>query len=589
MCGIFAYNGIQSAAAQLVFDGLRSLEYRGYDSWGVAAIGTTGIIIKKRIGKLRDGSVREIPNTHVAIGHTRWATHGGVSERNAHPHLSCDGSIALVHNGIVENYSELKNELCKKGHQFSSETDSEVIVHLLEEERRTHDLPIALKNTFGQLRGSNAVVVLEKGSNTVGAVTSGSPLIVGHAKHEVFFASDPAAIYPYTSFITHVEDGTVVICHNKKLAFIDVQTGKKMHLKFHSATAQVQTTSKGSFSHYMLKEIHEQPDLLRLFSKNDVVDFSGLQKIALEMKQAKKRYVVGCGSSYYLAQMAQYFLAQAGMDTTPLMGSEFLHSIPPLTKHDYVLVLSQSGETMDCIVPVKEALKSGAAVGALVNVQDSTLYRLATTPVLIHAGQEKAVASTKAFCCTLAHVHLLSKLMGGEKPDTTWLTEVASSTEKVFSKKVLSVIKKCAAVLKNKQQVFCLGRGISYPLALEAALKIKEVSYIHAEGFAGGELKHGPLALFTKGTVCIVFAPNDATYTEVISSAMEMKARGGSIIGVSPLKNVVFDIHVPIDDRGLGTLFPQLVVAQLLGYLLAIAKRHDPDMPRNLAKSVTVK
>lgn len=588
MCGIFAYSGSRNEAAQLVFTGLKSLEYRGYDSWGVAISENGKISVKKQVGKMGDGNVNNLAQSHVALGHTRWATHGAVYKKNAHPHVSCDATIAVVHNGIVENFIELKKQLQLKGHHFKSETDSEVIVHLFEELRTSHEITKALRKTFAALSGSNAIVLFDAVSHSLCALKNGSPLIIGRNADEVFFASDPAALQPYATEILYVDDNCMVIWMNQQLSFFDADTGKQLHPSFQTISYQKKGENTNSFKHFMSKEIHEQPQLLRSLAESHFSDFIELKNIAQCLLQAKRKHIVGCGSSYYLAQLAQYIFAQVGVQATPFMGSEFLEAVPTLNSQDFVLIISQSGETMDCIIPLKAAIKNNAKVGALLNVQESTIYRLATHSELISAGQEKAVATTKAFSCTLARLYILTHFLAKKELDCSAFSKTANSIETVLSAKNSTLFQEVVQFLKKKRHIFCLGRGISYPLALESALKIKEVSYIHAEGFAGGELKHGPIALLSKGTACIVFAPNDQTYNAAISNAIEMKARGGIIIGVSPQRHQVFDYFIPVADLEILTLFPMLAVGQHLGYLLAVENGYDPDMPRNLAKSVTV-
>ncbi|MBP7774843.1 glutamine--fructose-6-phosphate transaminase (isomerizing) [Candidatus Woesebacteria bacterium] len=588
MCGIFAYSGSQEEAAQIVFTGLKSLEYRGYDSWGIAIAHNGKISVKKQVGKMKDGNVDTVAQSHVALGHTRWATHGGVCKKNAHPHVSCDGRIAVVHNGIVENFIELKKQLEITGHHFKSETDSEVIVHLFEELRSTHSITEAFKKTCAALRGSNAIVLFDAVSNSLLALKNGSPLIIGRNAEELFLASDPAALQPYATEISYVDDDCLVVWMNEQLSFFDTHTDRQLHPTFQTISLQKRNENSNLFTHFMAKEIHEQPQLLRSLAESGSSDFLELKEIARCLLKAKRRYIVGCGSSYYLAQIAHYLFAQTGVQATSYMGSEFLEAVPTLNNQDFVLIISQSGETMDCIIPLKTAVKNNAKVGALLNVQESTVYRLATYPALINAGQEQAVATTKAFSCTLARLYILAHFLTRKELELSVFSKAADSIEKVLSVENSTLFQEVVRFLKKKQHIFCLGRGISYPLALEAALKIKEVSYIHAEGFAGGELKHGPLALLSKGTACIVFAPNDQTYNAAISNAIEMKSRGGIIIGVSPQRHQVFDYFIPVDDLGMLTLFPMLAVGQYLGYLLAVENGRDPDMPRNLAKSVTV-
>ncbi|PIY80266.1 MAG: glutamine--fructose-6-phosphate transaminase (isomerizing) [Candidatus Pacebacteria bacterium CG_4_10_14_0_8_um_filter_42_14] len=595
MCGIFAYSGPKSNAPETVFEGLKSLEYRGYDSWGVvtqpgeSSLQPKSLVVKKRIGKIGTNNINELPSSHIAIGHTRWATHGKVTELNAHPHLSCDGKIAIVHNGIIENFVKLQADLRASGHKFVSETDSEVIAHLLEEERKTSDLPTALRNVFSKLKGLNAVIAMELNSDTLVATTNGSPLVIGIAKGEIYMASDPSALLPYTTEVIFLEDGVIAIWSENMLRFASTKTGKKLEPTSQQITWKAQSAEKGAFAHFMLKEMHEQAAIIRSIAKkaesNSNFDY---KKLADRIKKARHCYLVGCGSSWFIARIAQYVFAKIGVLITPIVGSEFLEAAPALSKDDFLIVLSQSGETMDSIKPVKLAKKSGTGIGALVNVPGSSISRLADITLLIEAGPEKAVATTKAFTATLMHLLLVVKAMDEKLFSKLDFNKVAYGVERALSTAKTTQLDRLAKKFQNDEHLFCLGRGVSFPVAQEAALKVKEVSYLHAEGLAGGELKHGPLALITEGTPCVVLAPNDETYADAISGAMEMKARGGFIIGISPQTHQVFDEFIAVDDLGLGTIFLELAVVQYFGYALAIAKGLDPDMPRNLAKSVTV-
>ncbi len=580
MCGIFGYIGSHKNAAKLVFDGLKSLEYRGYDSWGVAIAANSKISVKKRAGKIGGANVNDLPKGEIAIGHTRWATHGGVTDINAHPHLDCKGDIAVIHNGIFENYEEIKKNLLKKGHKFISETDTEVIPHMLE------SLPFA--SVFNKMEGLNAVITINAHTNQILAARNGSPLVIGFGKDENFLASDAAALFPYTKNVYFLEDNEMAILEKDKVIIRNVKNGKKIIPKIQKLNWSLAAGQKGKYPNFMLKEIYEQPKIIA-----NITASSGSQalKIAKEIRNAKGTYFVGCGSASYAALAGTYLFSKvAKRHINSAIGSEFGYHLDFLNKNSLVIPISQSGETMDILESIKKAKEKNAKIACLTNVLGSSLYRLSDFKILIGAGPEKSVASTKALTGMIAHLILLAySLNGGVKEGQKVLIKSVDSTRKVLSNKSVKSIKQLVDKIYEARNMYAIGRGISYPTALETAMKIKEISYIHAEGLAAGELKHGPLALVEKGTPCIAFLPDDETYGANLAGAMEMKARGGFVIGVSHKTHEVFDYYIPVTDAGEATIIPNIVVGQLLAYFLTIKKGLDPDKPRNLAKSVTVK
>ena len=600
MCGIFGYVGNRNNAEQLVLTGLKSLEYRGYDSWGVAAVpaeiknqkskikNEVKIIVKKKAGKIGDATVDDMPASSFALGHTRWATHGGVTDANAHPHLDCTGTIALVHNGIFENYLNFKKTLAAGRHRFISETDTEVIVHLLEEYRNTMSLPDSVQKVFSQMDGLNAIIAIDKNERHLVAARNGSPLIIGLGKKENFLASDPAALLPYTKTVCFLEDDQMAIIADDDVTIKNVKTGKTLLLKKTTLTWSLAQSQKGTFPFFMIKEIHEEPGLVA-----DIAANAGGQaeKIAAIIKRSYGTYMVGCGTAGYAAIAGAYLFSKiAQRHVNPAIGSEFGYHLDFLTARSLVIALSQSGETMDILESVKKAKGKGAKIFALVNVLGSTLYREADYKMLVGAGPEKSVASTKDFIGKLSHLTLLAYAVAGNiEEGKRVLMKAAKSAKTVVSSAYVALIKKLVKKIKNVEHAYVIGRGISYVAALETALKIKEISYIHAEGLAAGELKHGTLALIEKGTPCIVFLPNDETYGANLAAAMEIKARGGYIVGVSYKPHEVFDYYLPVADASEATIIPNVIVGQLLAYYLTIEKGLDPDKPRNLAKSVTVK
>jgi glutamine---fructose-6-phosphate transaminase (isomerizing) len=611
MCGIFGYVGPSKQAADIVLKGLKDLEYRGYDSWGVAAVPTnviaskakqslqiatpsersgddSSIVVKKKTGKIGAATLGDMPNSNFAFGHTRWATHGGVTDVNAHPHLDCTGHIAIIHNGIVENYEEIKAKLVKKGHTFISQTDTEVAVHLIEEYAKTMLFSKAVQKAFNDMTGLNAFIVMHTEKNQFIAVRNGSPLVVGFGTGENYLASDAAALLPYTKQVHYLEDDEMAIVSGKGVMLFHARTGDRIQPKKQLLTWSLDQVEKGKYPYYMLKEIHDQPGMLADIAA-DANDKA--EDLAKHIQKADNTFLIGCGTASHACLAGRILFAMKGNTLARAVpASEFDSHIPFLTNKSVLLALSQSGETMDTLETVKKAKKQGADIIAIVNVMGSTLYRESDEQLLIGAGPEKGVASTKAFTGKVAHLLLLSYAMAGHVAEgQKLLTKTAQVAKDVLTKPSVTHIQKLAKAIHKKEHIYVIGRGMSYPAALEAALKIKEISYIHAEGFAAGELKHGVIALIEKGTPCIVFLPNDETYAANLAGAMEMKARGGYIIGVSPRKHDVFDYHIPVKDCSEATIIPNVMVAQLLAYYLTIERGFDPDMPRNLAKSVTVK
>ena len=598
MCGIFAYIGKKDDAADFVLSGLKFLEYRGYDSWGIAAkmISKTSkaryphrFEIEKHIGKI--GSARisnrlKKPST-LAIGHTRWATHGGVVEKNAHPHLDCNQTVAVVHNGIVENYIELRKMLLQKGHKFISETDTEIISHLIEENLKNKGFATSVRETFNQLKGMNAIVVAYALSSEIIAVKNGSPLVIGQTKDGYIIASDTAGIVRYTKKVLFLKDNEMVIL-GKNITLLTLPRGIKSTLHFSNINWEIEDEPLGKYRHYMLKEIYEQPKVIR----NIALNYSQqIQKLGKIIKSSKGTFFIGAGSAAYACMSGTYLFSKiAHLHVNMAFASEFNYLEDFLNNKSLIIALSQSGETIDIIEPLIRAKAKKSKIVALINVLGSTLYRMSDYKLMLGAGPEKAVASTKAYLAKLAVLYALSYAMVDEtKKANQELYAVATEIERLLKPKYAQYVKEIARRLKNAVHIYVIGRGVSYPTALEAAMKIKEVSYVHTEGLAGGELKHGPLALISNGSACIVFAPLDETYDAIISNAIEIKSRGGIIIGISPINNSIFDYWLEVKNLNEALVIAQIVPVQLLAYHMALLKKLDPDKPRNLAKSVTVK
>ena len=587
MCGIFGIiNDEKNQAAQTVLEGLKKLEYRGYDSWGIALKmkDSHEILIDKHIGKIGN-AVTALPTGGViAIGHTRWATHGGVTDANAHPHLDCTKQIAVIHNGIVENYQELQSELRQKKHAFVSETDTEVIAHLIEEEVKTKSLFLATLTAFKRLVGSNAVVVLDGKTGEVVVCRNGSPVVLGVSKNTTYIASDATALLDKTNMVHFMDDNEAAYINKSYIELFSIDTEKAKKLALQKIDWKAQAAEKGGFPHFALKEITEQvttiPQVLLKRNKE-------LTEVAELIKSGYKPVTIACGSASYCGLAAQYIFADLGIDSTNYGGYEYAPFAHLATKKTLVFAISQSGETADTILAVKEAKKHGAKIVAIINAQGSTLERLADYLLPVDAGPEIAVVSTKAFTAQLATFFALHNIL--KKSDASRF--ITDFSKWIASKTLHETILSCAKHLLKSEHVYLIGKHINYPSALEFALKLKETSYIHAESFASGELKHGVISLIQPGTPCIVLTAADNIYKEVVSSAIELKSRGGFIIGVGPENNQAFDFHIKTHHSGglLYSIFYNVVVGQLLGYYVGVGRGADPDKPRNLAKSVTVK
>jgi len=592
MCGIFGYIGSNHRAGDIVLEGIKTLEYRGYDSWGIAQViekqsNTKIIAMKKAVGKIAATTDTTLPDATLAIGHTRWATHGGVTEANAHPHCDCSGTIALIHNGIIENYEEIKQTLT--GHTFVSETDSEVAIHAIEEKMHTISLEEAVRSVFLESRGCNAFIVISTIERKIVAVKRGSPLVVGFGTGEQFIASDAPALLPHTQTVYYLEDNEMAILTDLKIRFLDATTGKEKPITPITLTWSPSDAQKNGFSTFMEKEIEQQPMVIRTIADRPTHE---LQPLISSIKNASSVVFTGCGSAYYACQEAPYIFSQvAGMHVDTVLASEAAYRMPLFTDKTLTIAFSQSGETMDLIEAIKEIKTHKSTIGALVNVMGSTLYRLSDLSLVTLAGPEIAVATTKDMAAKLSHIiRFAYYLSENDTQGTKILRDSAEAIDELLhNTKTREIIRRVARTLAKTTTVFVLGRGPMYPIALETALKIKEVSYVHAEAIPTGELKHGPIALIEKNTPCILLMPNDGLYGANLAGAMEMKARGATIIAVTDTPHPVMDIVIPILTAGIGSIFPVLTVGQILALEAASYKKLDPDKPKNLAKSVTVK
>jgi glucosamine--fructose-6-phosphate aminotransferase (isomerizing) len=560
--------------------------------------------VEKRVGKIENVSARELDALKgaVGLGHTRWATHGGVTKENAHPHVDCTGSIAVVHNGIIDNYVELRNALEARGHAFKSQTDTEVVPHLIEEEIAAGASFVdAVSNTVKKLKGSFALAVLNvRNPDMLVGVRKESPLVVGLGESEFFIASDVLAFLNSTKKVVYLNDGEMVIARESRespaglnVSFLDF-AGRKLEKQSVEVSWDAESAEKRGYTHYMLKEIMEQPAALRNALNQDL-DY--VRQFALDLKNANV-VTIACGTARHAAVVGKHLFDKiAGKQIEVMIASEFSYFAENVPRDAIVLAVSQSGETADVVEGLKKAKARGARVYSIVNVVGSTIARLSDKVIYINAGPEIGVASTKAFVNQVGVFYMLAYALAGKLGEGLRdLKQASALVEKTLNENDARM-RALAETIKTKKDVYFIGRGVNFPIALEGALKLKEISYIHAEGMPAGELKHGTIALIEKGVPVIVLNPRDYTFADTVSNAMETKARGAFVIGVSSEKHECYDDflslpQVEMEPNGeLKTyyLLLEVVPLQLLAYYTAVALGRDPDKPRNLAKSVTVK
>lgn len=589
MCGIFGYVGETTELGDKVLAALKTLEYRGYDSWGVA-VGVNGHLdVQKKPGKIGNATV-DFPPSDIGFGHTRWATHGGVTQANAHPHLDGSGRIAVIHNGIIENFRTLKDGLQARGHEFHSETDTEVVAHMLQEavaDSSTSFLA-GFAQVFSQLDGLSAVIALDLSSRALVAAKNVSPLVVGRGSTGYSIASDALALRGHADSVLYLEDFHLVRLERGKIELFDRRTMQPLEPDFVPLNLEGRDVELGDYPHFMAKEMAEQPEVLERLARESR---GAIEELAQAISDSYGTFLVGCGTASYAALSGNYLFSRiASRHVNFVVGSEFKYHEHFLTPRSLVVALSQSGETADVIEAMIAARKRGARLGALVNVPRSTLDRMVDLRVHLNAGPEQCVLSTKAYSAKVGVLLLAAHALKGTYDEGKELIlRAADGMRAMLSDTWLDPLHDVARTVYQSDHLFVIGRGLSYPTALEAALKIKEVSYIHAEGFAGGELKHGVIALIAPGTPCVVYAPNDETRADILSGAMELKSRGGYIIGIGPKNDPVFDFHLQTPDVGDAAPLVNALPAQMLGYFAALLRGNDPDKPRNLAKSVTVK
>jgi glucosamine--fructose-6-phosphate aminotransferase (isomerizing) len=613
MCGIVGYVGTRDAVP-VIIEGLRRLEYRGYDSAGVAVVDEGRLSRRRSVGKLKnlEESLRAEPlRGGFGIGHTRWATHGRPSEENAHPHQDCKGELIVVHNGIIENYLQLKSRLAAAGHRFVTQTDTEVVAHLVESHLDGGPLEDAVRKALREMEGIYALVFMHtREPQKLVAARRGPPLVVGLGEGEHFLASDIPALLPYTRDFLFLDDGDVAVVTPKSLRITDDE-GRVVERKPQRIAWDPVQAEKGGYRHFMLKEIHEQPRAVRdtllgrIGLEEGEVHLEELGPAAAELKRAKRVLLLACGTSWHAALVGKYLLEQVAQVPAEVdYGSEFRYRTPIVGSATLAVAISQSGETADTLAAFREAKKLGALPIAICNVQGSMLTREAQGTLLTHAGPEIGVASTKAFTAQLVALALLALHLGRLKGTLSAerCRELLQSLAKVphlMENALLASgrIDEMSKLFAQAHDFLFLGRGINYPIALEGALKLKEISYIHAEGYPAGEMKHGPIALIDENMPVVALCPPGRTYDKMLSNVQEVKARGGRVLAITAqgdteLRKILEQpgdaiVDVPAVEEVWSPLLTVLPL-QLLAYHTAVRAGRDVDQPRNLAKSVTV-
>ena len=611
MCGIVGYIGHRQAYP-VIIKGLKRLEYRGYDSSGVALIDDGKLKVFKKKGKvaeLEEEVIGKNLSSNIGIGHTRWATHGEPSDRNAHPHVSNSGNFAMIHNGIIENYVPIKNDLLKKGYIFHSDTDTEVLLNFIEDIKKNNDCTLeqALRIALKRIVGAYCILLIDKDDpETIIAARKGSPLVIGIGKGEHFLASDASPIIEYTKEVVYVNDYEIAIVKADELVLKNLGNEKQTPF-ITKLDMELAAIEKGGYDHFMLKEIYEQPDTIfdclrgRLIAHTGQINLSGVENNIDILANAQRIVMVACGTSWHAGLVAEYLFEElCRIPVEVEYASEFRYRNPIINKGDVIIAISQSGETADTLVALENAKEQGAFIFGVVNAVGSSIARLSNAGAYTHSGPEIGVASTKAFTGQLAVLSMIALKIAKAKGTITearyteLLKELEAIPEKV--KEILidtTNIQRIAEKYKDATDFLFLGRGYNFPVALEGALKLKEVSYIHAEGYPAAEMKHGPIALVDETLPVVFVATKDRYYEKIVSNVQEIKARKGKVIAVATMSDTVIPemaddtMFVPDADEVIAPLL-SVVPLQLLSYYVGVAKGFDVDKPRNLAKSVTV-
>jgi glucosamine--fructose-6-phosphate aminotransferase (isomerizing) len=610
MCGIVAYIGPREAYP-IILKGLKRLEYRGYDSAGVALLNADLRVYKKKgkVADLEESLVGKDLHAHAGMGHTRWATHGEPNDRNAHPHSSASGRLAMIHNGIIENFTQLKSELIKKGYQFKSDTDTEVLLNFIEDIQQNNNcgLEEAVRIALRRVVGAYVIVLLDRDHpDTIIAARKGSPLVIGIGKGEHFLASDASPIIEYTKEVVYVNDYELAILKADELILKNLGN-EKITPFIQKLDLELAAIEKGGYDHFMLKEIFEQPDTIfdclrgRLDAAKGTITMSGIQNNLDKLTKAQRIIIVACGTSWHAGLLAEYIIEElCRIPVEVEYASEFRYRNPVIHPGDVIIAISQSGETADTIVAIEKAKEHGAFILGIVNVVGSSIARISHAGAYTHAGPEIGVASTKAFTAQLAVLTMIALKVAREKgtiDDTRYLqllNELHTVPEKIRELLTLSPhIQKLADKYKDSKDALYLGRGYNFPIALEGALKLKEISYIHAEGYPAAEMKHGPIALVDDQLPVVFVATRDSYHEKIISNIQEIKARKGKVLAVISqgddiIEKMADDCMVTPEADELIAPMLSVIPLQLLAYYMGVAKGYDVDKPRNLAKSVTV-
>ncbi len=610
MCGIVGYTGPKEAYP-IIITGLKRLEYRGYDSTGIALLNGGLKVYKKkgRVAELEATILGKDLHSHTGIGHTRWATHGEPSDINAHPHSSASGKLAMIHNGIIENYAQLKKELSNKGYVFTSETDTEVLLNFIEDIQKNNqcDLEEAVRIALKRVTGAYVILLLDEDNpDTIIAARKGSPLVIGVGKGEHFLGSDASPMLEYTKEVVYVNDYELAIVKPNQLILKNLGN-EKLTPFITKLDIELAAIEKGGYDHFMLKEIFEQPSTIhdclrgRLDATAGTITMSGVENNIEQLKKASRIIIVACGTSWHAGLVAEYVIEElCRIPVEVEYASEFRYRNPIINKGDVIIAISQSGETADTLVAIERAKEHGAIIFGIVNVVGSSIARISNGGAYTHAGPEIGVASTKAFTGQLAVLTMMALKIAKEKGTisderySNLLFELEAVPEKVETLlKSADSIKAIAEKYKGAKDALFLGRGYNFPIALEGALKLKEISYIHAEGYPAAEMKHGPIALVDENLPVIFVATKDSYHEKIVSNIQEIKARKGKVIAIitegdEVIPGLADDVYfVPSADEIIAPML-SCVPLQLLSYYVGVAKGVDVDKPRNLAKSVTV-
>ncbi len=610
MCGIVGYTGIRDAYP-IVIKGLKRLEYRGYDSTGVALMSDTLRVYKKmgKVASLEEITLGKELGGNTGIGHTRWATHGEPSDRNAHPHLSASGKLAMIHNGIIENYGQLKQELINKGYQLKSDTDTEVLLNFIEEIKNNNacSLEEAIRIALKRVTGAYVILLIDSEMpDTIIAARKGSPLVIGIGKGEHFLGSDASPMLEYTKEVVYVNDYELAIVKPQELILKNLGN-ERLTPYVQKLDIELAAIEKGGYEHFMLKEIFEQPKTIfdclrgRLHADTGTITLSGIEQYSEALQKANRIVMIACGTSWHAGLTAEYIFEECcRLNVEVEYASEFRYRNPVIHPGDIILAISQSGETADTLVAIENAKAKGAIILGVVNVVGSSIARMSHAGAYTHAGPEIGVASTKAFTAQLAVLTMIAFKIGQLRNTISQerlsallheLEAIPAKVEKILSN--VEPIKKIAKQYAQARDFLYLGRGYNFPVALEGALKLKEISYIHAEGYPAAEMKHGPIALVDEQLPVVVVATRDSYHEKVLSNMQEIKARKGRVIGIiteedtAALELCEAALRVPEADEMLAPML-NVIPLQLLAYYIGVEKGCDVDKPRNLAKSVTV-